>query len=1046
LLTALHIAYRSVFWLVLGLVFLLVLLALRLNAGPIELAWLKPRIEQALTPENELLSVTTDRIELRLDKERRTLELVGINLRYGRNDEGRPSGTMLAFPEVDLALSIEALLKYGLIAASRVHAEAPSLVVERNEDGVIDLHLDIEGDDDIQGVDMGALVKRFVEPPEPDARIAFLKTLEISGGEVTYHDRMRGRTITTRNADLRLNRKESAVDGWLSADVSQPSAAPASVQLSAMITPASDRMPFNIDVAGLMPADLPELWPFETPALPDELSGVRLPVKASIEGAIEPDGGLSALAIELLAEDGVIDLPGHLAEPLQIDMIGLKGGLDADFEGAEIEHALVVSRGARLGASGRLVWADKKPMASLDLKASHVRAEDLPAFWPPRLGDDAREWVVGNITTGSLTHAEAKLDLEPDDFGPEPLRDEAVQGSFAFESLSVRYLDEMPSVENASGQARFDADRMEFDVEGGVNGGVDLTGGTVTITGMGKPGKLATQLLVIADAEASMDEMLALLDHPPLDVAKDIQIAPSATSGRVAAKIEVRLPLHDDVTEDEAIVLAEAELSDLAIERLPKLPDDIGLDQGRFDLTLDEDQVRLSGGASISNIPLQIDVIEPLDDETSTRRIILNGRLSREQLDAKGLPVDELDGAFDFKATVTETGRQFWADLEADLTLLAVAPKDFAWSKERGEEGLLRASVAMPADGPVEVKHFELLAGDLKSSGSLLLSDGGVQSMVVDDFRLADSKAVIRYARDEGGGYDIVIEAERLDLDALLGEERDKEAMSEQFDAILRADQLRLRGVELSDVQADASHTTGGWRSASAIGTLPEGGKVVLELAAEGDNGDRRLELRSDNAGALIEALDLGQRVERGSLSLSARLESQDPMLADGRFEISDFVLKDAPLLARLLTLASLNGIGNLLGGTGIQMDHLLLPFTYEDQKLTLTDGLLRGSELGLTIKGDVALDQERVDLEGTIIPIYTLNRLLGQVPVLGRILTGADGRGAFAATFRIEGPQDNPTVFVNPLAILTPGLIRDFFGGLVNGTLEAPEVRETDD
>ncbi len=1047
MLTALHIAYRSVFWLVLGLVFALVLFMLRLNTGPIELAWLKPHIERALTPENDPLSVTTDRIELRLDKERRTLGLVGINLRYGRTEEGRPQGTMLAFPEVDLALSIEALLKHGRIAASRVHAEAPSLVVERNEDGVIDLHLDGEGGDDMQGIDIGALLKRFMDPPEPDARIAFLETLEISGGRVAYYDRMRARALTTSNADLKLSRMEGAVEARLSADVAQPSTAPASVQLSAMMTPASDRVPFTIDVAGLMPADLPEIWPFETPTLPEDLGGLRLPVTASIKGEIEPDGTSTGLTIDLLSEGGVVDLPGHLAEPLQIDMVGLKGRLADGFGSAEIEHALIVSRGAKLGGSGRLAWIDDAPMAAFDFEASDIRAEDLPAFWPPGLGRDAREWVLENIKTGRITRAEAKLDLKPDDFGPEPLRDEVVQGQFAFEGLSVRYLDEMPSVDNASGIADFNADRMHFDVEGGVNGGVALTGGIVTITGMGKPGRLTTQLLVLADAQSSMDDMLTLLDHPPLDVAKDIEIAPSATSGSVVAKIEVRLPLHNEVTEEEATVLAEAELTDLAIERLPKLPGDIGLDQGRFELTVDEDEVRLNGEAAISGVPLQIDVIEPLDEEASTRRIVFDGRLSREQLDAKGFPVDQLDGAFGFKATVTETGTQFWADLEADLTPLGITPKGLAWTKDRGEDGLLRASLLVPIDGPIEVKHFELLAGDLASSGSFFLSEGSLQSLVVDDFRLADNKATIRYARDEeDSGYDIVIEAERLDLDALLGEERDKEGMAEHFNAILRADQLRIEGIELIDVQADASHSLEGWRSASAIGTLPEGGKVVLELSADGDTDDRRLELRSDNAGALIEALDLGQRIEGGSLSLSARLETQDPVLADGRFEITDFVLQDAPLLARMLTLASLNGIGNLLGGTGIQMDHLLLPFAYRDRTLTLSDGLLRGSELGLTIKGDAALDEERLDLEGTIIPIYSLNRLIGQVPVLGRILTGADGRGAFAATYAIEGAKDNPTVYVNPLSILTPGLIRDFFGGLLNGTLEAPEVRETDD
>jgi hypothetical protein len=117
-----------------------------------------------------------------------------------------------------------------------------------------------------------------------------------------------------------------------------------------------------------------------------------------------------------------------------------------------------------------------------------------------------------------------------------------------------------------------------------------------------------------------------------------------------------------------------------------------------------------------------------------------------------------------------------------------------------------------------------------------------------------------------------------------------------------------------------------------------------------------------------------------------------------------------------------------------------------ENRKLSLSDGLLRGSQLGLTTKGTIDLDQKTIDLAGTIIPVYSLNRLLGQVPIIGRILTGDDGRGAFAATYQIEGPNERPTVYVNPLSMLTPGLIRDFFGGLVSGTLTPPEIRDPED
>ena len=732
--------------------------------------------------------------------------------------------------------------------------------------------------------------------------------------------------------------------------------------------------------------------------------------------------------------------------PLEIDGIELKGVISGDFGGFEIDQAQVSSRGARLKGAGSIVWRDQEHAVAVDITARDVRAEDLPAFWPEKLGVDARKWVLENIKKGRVSEAKVRLDLRADDFGPAPLRNEAVDGMFAFEGLSVRYVDEMPALEDGAGKAVFDADRMDFEVEGASNAGLAVTGGAVTITGMGKPGKLATQLHVVAEAEGSIGQALAILDHPPLEIGRELSFQPSKTSGSVNVSLDVRMPLHDDVTEEEAVVLAEADLTDLAIGELPKIGGNVRLDQGAFRLVLDEAAVRLEGTAEVNTVPLAISIFEPLEDETSKRRIELEGNLSREQLERQGMSVDGLDGFFGFKATVTETGNHFWIDLEADLEPLGIAPPGLVWRKPAGQAGMLRASIAKPIDGPIDVKQFDIEAGDLKASGSLALSaeDEGLGALIFDAFHLGDTDAAIRLSPDGNGGFEMVVEAKRLNLDALFGGDHKIGDDFQRFHAVLRTDQLRTRGVELIDVEADAAHQPGGWRSASVIGALSSGGKLALELTPEGDA--RRLELRSEDAGALIEAFDLGQRVDGGSMLLSARIRAQDPMVAEGRFEISTFVLEDAPLLARMLTLASLTGIGNLLGGEGIQMDHLIMPFTLDDQKLTFSDGLLRGSQLGLTLKGDVDLKTETLDLAGTIIPVYSLNRLIGQVPIIGRILTGVDGRGAFAATFSIEGSHADPTVYVNPLAILTPGLIRDLFGGLVNGTLEPPDIRETDD
>ncbi|MEM9628703.1 MAG: AsmA-like C-terminal domain-containing protein [Pseudomonadota bacterium] len=1040
-----HFIARALVWSLVGLGLALVLVMVRLDAGPLTLDWLKPRIERALAPGDGKVSVSAESIELRLNKEDRTFDLVGVDVRYRAVDaDGASSLPFLAFPEVEMALSVEALLKHGMIAASGILAKAPSLIITRSEEGIIGLHSEADFDDQSDDADFGSFLRAFAAASETEDRLAFLTDLQIGGGRVAFYDHSRASALIAKNADLVLIRRDGGVDGWLRADVPQVSADPASVQLTGRLEKGAEALAFTADVAGLMPADLPELWPFEDPKIPDAALGMRLPVRVAVAGEIGDGGMRTPLTVEITAEDGVVDLPDHLAEPLEIEGGELKGVIGGAFDRLDVERALIASRGAVLEGEGEISWGEGQPSISVGLEARDVRAEDLRAFWPERLGVDARTWVLDNIRTGLVSEAAVTLDLKPSDFGAGPLRDEAVDGMFAFEGLSVRYIDEMPALENGEGNVVFDADRMDFEVRSASNAGLRLTGGSVTITGMGKPGRLATQLRVLAEAEGTIGEALSLLDNPPLEIGEDLSFAPSKASGNVDVSLDVRMPLHDDVTEDEVVVLAEAELIDLAIEEMPKLGDEVRLDQGGFRLILDEEAVRLEGSAAVNGVPLNINIVEPLAEETTKRRIGVTGDVSPEQLEALGVPIDGLDGAFGFKATVTETGNRFWIDFEADLEQLALSPPGLVWQKPAGQAGVLRASIMKPNDGPIDVKQFDIETAGLEASGSLSLSEAGLDALIFDRFALDDTDAAVRLTPDGKGGVEVVVEATRLDLDALFGDDHEIGDAVQRFRAVLRTQQLKARGVELVDVEADAVREPEGWRSASVIGALVSGGKLALELTPDGD--DRLLELHSEDAGALIEAFDLGQRVDGGSLFLSARLRSQDPMSAEGRLEIKSFILQDAPLLARMLTLASLTGIGNLLGGEGIQMDHLIMPFTLDDQKLTFTDGLLRGSQLGLTLMGDVDMETETLDLAGTIIPVYTLNRLIGQVPIIGRILTGADGRGAFAATYSIDGPHQDPTVYVNPLAILTPGLVRDFFGGLLNGTLEPPDIRETDD
>ena len=68
------------------------------------------------------------------------------------------------------------------------------------------------------------------------------------------------------------------------------------------------------------------------------------------------------------------------------------------------------------------------------------------------------------------------------------------------------------------------------------------------------------------------------------------------------------------------------------------------------------------------------------------------------------------------------------------------------------------------------------------------------------------------------------------------------------------------------------------------------------------------------------------------------------------------------------------------------------------------------------------------LELSGTLVPAYSLNSVLGYLPVLGPILLGGKGEGIFGANFKIAGPVSDPKIAVNPLSALAPGVLRKFF------------------
>ena len=95
--------------------------------------------------------------------------------------------------------------------------------------------------------------------------------------------------------------------------------------------------------------------------------------------------------------------------------------------------------------------------------------------------------------------------------------------------------------------------------------------------------------------------------------------------------------------------------------------------------------------------------------------------------------------------------------------------------------------------------------------------------------------------------------------------------------------------------------------------------------------------------------------------------------------------------------------------------------------KFTVKDAVVRGPIVGATMDGVIDYAANDVRLRGTFVPLYGLNNMFGQIPIVGMFLGGSN-EGLLGVTYEVVGPPSAPVLRVNPISAVAPGLLRKFF------------------
>ena len=146
--------------------------------------------------------------------------------------------------------------------------------------------------------------------------------------------------------------------------------------------------------------------------------------------------------------------------------------------------------------------------------------------------------------------------------------------------------------------------------------------------------------------------------------------------------------------------------------------------------------------------------------------------------------------------------------------------------------------------------------------------------------------------------------------------------------------------------------------------------------------------------------------------------------ISNSLLTIDNFKIKEAPAFAKLLSLASLQGIADILTGEGIRFTDFEMNFSNKKKLTTLEEVYAIGPVVSILLDGYID-SKKLISLRGTLVPATTINRTIASLPLLGNILVGKKtGEGVFGVSFKIKGELKNLKTTVNPIKTLTPRFI----------------------
>ncbi len=683
-----------------------------------------------------------------------------------------------------------------------------------------------------------------------------------------------------------------------------------------------------------------------------------------------------------------------------------------------------------------------EPRLTLGFAGTPMTASALKRIWPTLIVPEVREWVIDRVDRGSVQRIDVAVNSPVRNLsrkGP-PIPDDGLNVNIVANGVTLRPVDDLPSVRDADLKAH-------------------VTGRTAMVTiGQGVADTPAGRKLTISDfvfevpdmapkpsparakfrVEGPVPAAAEILASDKLSEFSATLVDPGASKGTISANVTLGLPIKRELTRADTTYAITADLGGFAADRLVM---NQKLEANALKIVANNQGYQVKGDVKINGQAASLDYRKPSEGDADIKLLATLDDASRARLGFDLGPA--VSGAIPVKL-IGKIGGDTRMGIDADLTALRLDNILPGWVKLPGKTTRATFNVVQKPQS-TRLEDIVIEGGGVSIKGSIEVDQNGdLQNVNFPTYSPSEGdKTTLRADRGPDGVLKVTMRGDVFDgrgflKSAISGREADPKSKTKNvdFDVDVKLGAVAgYFGEALRSVDAKMSRRNGTIRSFSFSGKLGRDTPLMADLRGR-TQGHEVIYLETNDAGAFLRFTDTYSKVVGGQLQLALDPPTVEPSAKEGLLNVRDFTVKGEGAIDRLAA----GGPGG--APNGVSFSRLRAEFTRQNGQLTIKEGVLRGPTIGGTIEGSIDYSGNQVRMSGTFVPIYGLNNIFGQIPVVGLFLGGGSNEGLFGVTYEVVGTPDKPVLRVNPISAIFPGVARkiwDFNTGKQDKPVEFP-------